>query len=256
MGATQHLTQIIGHVKPMSIPRIDWATEMLVQASSFPLSSSLPDQVRALQKDGKFPAPPQTQYSLASSFDLTGGSTFTFMSTPSENTVNKVRCLGVTLQQSIKSLSALNGFLEPSGLGLSDRRPAIFQPAFFAIHSYKEDRPWMKQQGRNALTGHWCQVRSSRPGQSGEHLLHEQQRAVPGAHGALDAGLPQRRIQTGYQQGEPSRQQRGAGRGIWQPHGEAVHGDNIAALHHLLHKPRQQVLLLTQHPTCLLDRVK
>ncbi len=38
-------------------------------------------------------------------------------------------------------------------------------------------------------------ARRSGPGQPGQHVLHEQQPAVPGTRGAADARLPRRRVQ-------------------------------------------------------------
>lgn len=74
------------------------------------------------------------------------------------------------------------------------------------------------------LAGSWGKGRGSRSGQSGEHLLHEQQCAMPGTYNTLDEGFPQRLVQKRPEQGQSAGQQGGISRGLWQPHGEAVHG--------------------------------
>ena len=58
----------------------------------------------------------------------------------------------------------------------------------------------------------------------GQHLLHEQQRAVPGACSAAGARVPERRLQAGPQHRQPPRQQGRTGRSLWQPHEAALAG--------------------------------
>lgn len=74
------------------------------------------------------------------------------------------------------------------------------------------------------------QGRSCRLGQSGKHVLHEQQRAMPGAHNSPDEGLPQRRFQGRHQYRQPLGKQGRAGRGFWQLDGEALCGESCLLL--------------------------